>query len=104
MPPAPRACWGWEQTDLEGRLDGAVQGAQRLLVSVGCHCHHQIQEGEPGAERDEQVGNCRVTSAPRPNWDSGFESHFMHKSGTPYRDSLGAPSAAQREGAGSFPP
>lgn len=77
--------------DLQGRLDGAVQGAQGLLVGVGSHCHHQIQEGEPGAERGEQVGSCRVTSTPRPHWDSAFESHLMHGSGRSYTGQPGCP-------------
>lgn len=56
------ACQGWGSTHLEGRLDGAVQGAQGLLVSVGCHGHHQVQDGESAAEKDTQVGNCSVTN------------------------------------------
>lgn len=45
--PAPH---GWRPAHLEGRLDGSVQGVQGLLISIGCHCHYQVQDGESAAE------------------------------------------------------
>lgn len=42
-------------THLEGRLDGTVQGVQGLLISIGCHCHYQVQDGESAAEKDTQL-------------------------------------------------
>lgn len=54
-------CQGWGPTHLEGRLDGMVQGAQGLLISIGCHCHYQVQDGESAAE-DTQLVNSGITT------------------------------------------
>lgn len=61
---SPCTSQGWGPTHLEGRLDGTVQGVQGLLISIGCHCHYQVQDGESAAEKDTQLQMLTVALRP----------------------------------------
>lgn len=93
-------CQGWGPTHLEGRLDGTVQGAQGLLISIGCHCHYQVQDGESAAEKDTQLVNSGITTTARPSWNVSCKSHQVHNGGTAHTGQC--PSAAHQEHTRSF--
>lgn len=64
---SPCTCQGWGPTHLQGRLDGSVQGVQGLLISIGCHRHYQVQDGESAAEKDTQLQLLTEASLPLPD-------------------------------------